>query len=418
MSLSTNNQSAITLGVVRNDLNFSESVSQKLKDFGLDYSKHIISTTIPTTIKTTIPDQQQCYSNALHLAVSDVLFERFSFPSNQSESSSDSESEFEVYSKRSNLNANVQKIISEVRETVKLFTKHPFNNQVLQEFIVQAQGEQMPLVLSSNTKWNTIESMLNVFIKLYDCICSALRKLNKPTLNVKVDVLDDLLKSLKPITLSITALDNKDANLLTAEGILEFLLESLSEENLSYCFAFKEAIKRRIKECRNDDLVELMTYLTQGVCPDEPNTRDKLCKVAYKLIQRLWSEDELEVFKDESKPKTNLTNSEQIDEDVIMDPLERRLKAAINNSIRRSISKPEKITRFQRLQNDFATFEHSMKLSPDLTRLLEVLNTIKPSCTVHERAFKVPSHLCPMKRYNGLEFLNIRIFLRGFFENN
>lgn len=407
----------MTLGVVRNDSALTESIYEKLKEFGLDLDESIVSVTRASNIRLNISHQQQCYSHALHLAVSDVLFERYSPPCISNDSSSDSDSEMIVYSHVSKFNTSIQKILDEVRKTIKLFSENSFNSKVLQSFTIQMYGEDIPLVLNSKTNWNTLEAMLSVFLKVYDCICSGLYELNEPKLNVQKEVLEDLQKGLKPIILSITALNKNDANLLTAEGILEFLLESLSEEKLSYCFAFKEAIKRRIKEIKNENLVDLMRYLQTGVCPETPLPRE-YALLAHEYMKRLFTEDDPEKTQSENTSDVESTKVENNEDDVITDPLERRLKAAINNSIRKSINNPVKITKLQRLQRDFSVFEHSGKLSSDLSRLLEALSTIKPSCTDNQRAFKVPSHLCPTKAYNsGLEFLNIRIFLKGFLEN-
>lgn len=412
----TNSETSITLGVVRNDSAFTESLYEKLKEFDLDLDESIVSVTRASNARLNIGHQQQCYSHALHLAVSDVLFERYSPLCISNDSSSDSDSEMVVYSHVSKFNANIQKIVDEVRKKIQLFSDNTFNSKVLQSFTIQMYGEDIPLVLNSKTNWNTLEPMLTAFVKVYDCICLGLYELSEPKMNVQKEVLDDLRKGLRPIILSITALNKSDANLLTAEGILEFLFESLSEERLSYCFAFKEAIKRRVKEIKNQNLVDLMRYLQTGVCPETPQPRD-YALLAHEYIKRLFSEDDVENTQDDNLVDES-TKVENNEEDILTDPLERRLKAAINNSIRKSINNPIKITKLQRLQRDFSVFEHSGKLSSDLSRLLEALSTIRPSCTDNQRAFKVPSHLCPTKAYNsGLELMNIRTFLKGFFQN-
>lgn len=419
MSITSKNKKPITLGAIRNNNLSSESFHLKLKEFGLDLEEKIISVTKASAINIDTVHQQNCYSNALHLAVSDVLYEACSSPIISNDSSSDSDSEMIVYSHISKFKPNIREIVDEVRRIVKYFSGNTFAKNVLQDFMIEVHGEDIPLMLNSKKNWSTLEPMFNVCAKVYDCFCGALEKLNQPKLNVQKEVIEDIEISLKAIILSITALNKNDANLLTAEGIFEFLLESLSEKKSSYSFAFKDAITRRIQECKNDNLVELMRYLQNGVSPEDPPTRERCISLAHEYIKRLFPEDDSQELQEDSKSYVELIESNVSEDDGTIDPLERKLKAAINNSIRRSVSSPAKVTTFQKLQRDFYVLEQSGKLSNQLSRLLEALTTIQPSCTENQRAFKIPSHLRSIKSCNlGLELLNIRTFLKGFFESD
>ena len=146
-----------------------------------------------------------------------------------------------------------------VRNIVKFFKRSPVKNTILQEHVMQQHGKELNLYLDCKTRWNSIETMLERFLKIVDSIRHALQDLNSNLLNENnLHVLNDLLVALKPIKLAIEALGRQDANLLTADAILKFMIESLQQNDNAISKELSDALLIRINERRNKDLVSLM----------------------------------------------------------------------------------------------------------------------------------------------------------------
>lgn len=79
-------------------------------------------------------------------------------------------------------------------------------------------------------RWNSLEAMLERFVHLKECVVLTLNDLNASHMwneDEEDYKIVELLKVLGLIRLAAKALGRQDANLLTSEGIFEFLLGEL-----------------------------------------------------------------------------------------------------------------------------------------------------------------------------------------------
>lgn len=64
--------------------------------------------------------------------------------------------------------------LNNVRKIVKLFKASLVKNSILQKYVKMEYKKELQLILDSRTRWNSIEPMLERFLKLKDCIIKAL----------------------------------------------------------------------------------------------------------------------------------------------------------------------------------------------------------------------------------------------------
>ena len=112
-----------------------------------------------------------------------------------------------------------------MRRIVKFFRKSPKKNETLQTHVKNEFHKEFILILDSKTRWNSLLEMIERFLKLKKCIEKALIDLDQQFSVSQGEylLLDDILFSLQPMKLAIEALGRRDANLLTADGILKFV---------------------------------------------------------------------------------------------------------------------------------------------------------------------------------------------------
>lgn len=118
---------------------------------------------------------QLCYSHAIHLAVTDVLYKtrgiietdvRVTSEKSEDDYSEDffnsfdldNDFEFPIFS------ANYKRSISQIWKIYKLFRKFPIRNTILQNDLKQEKG----------MRWNSLEVMIERFVTLQKCVVLAL----------------------------------------------------------------------------------------------------------------------------------------------------------------------------------------------------------------------------------------------------
>ena len=70
---------------------------------------------------------------------------------------------------------DLQSLIAKVRNVVKLFRRSPTkNDQTLQKYTVYEFGKALHLILDSKTRWSSLHTMLERFMKLKNCIRKSL----------------------------------------------------------------------------------------------------------------------------------------------------------------------------------------------------------------------------------------------------
>ncbi|CAB4063780.1 unnamed protein product [Lepeophtheirus salmonis] len=250
-------------------IKFISDIKKRLAVFGLDFDKHIVGCTIDGVAssiaakywKEILPVHQQCLAHTMHQAITAVLYEKKLEKDDidreirkdsrstlivglkneeldaledgyASLTSDENEDEEELKSPFSNiLQLGVQNtrevhllkddflsIINKVRRICRIFRKSPLKNERLQDFVKEEfHGKEIKLVLDSNTRWNSLISMIERFLKLKQCIPKALQVINSAEIisTKEWEVLEEMIDVLRPFEIALKGLCSRDANLLT-----------------------------------------------------------------------------------------------------------------------------------------------------------------------------------------------------------
>ncbi|XP_065659760.1 uncharacterized protein LOC136083825 [Hydra vulgaris] len=388
-------------------------VTEKVAEFGLKLGDSIVcSVTDGASMmvkfgKLVSTEHQTCYTHGMHLAVQEVLYEKpseqiqqnsFEETSDDDEVSSDeSESDTEVSFLGAAMDENIpipkvkvhlESVITKVRKIVKLFQKSPVENDVLQEEIKKKHGKEVSLILDCRTRWNSLLSMIQQFLKVKHSIRKVLKDISLHLIcsDDEEDILSDIVAALEPVKLAAEALCRQNATLLTAEGIFKFLVNRLKQQDSPHCIAMKSAILRRFEERRQSNLVSLYRYLSNPECLSDIEEhkvfnmppKSVLQKTTKNLLSRLFptNPDDLEFIQE-------VHGSETLDENPLS--LEEELEEAIQHSAKkqRHISNDE----FKAISKKMLVYEATGKRTANLELLFNALETIPPTSVESERAF-------------------------------
>lgn len=189
---------------------------------------------------------------------------------------------------------NVFEIIQKIRNVVKMFRRSPTkNDEVLQKYVIGEFKEDFSLILDCKTRLSSLLVMLQRFDKLKNCVRKALIdiKSNIVFSDEKMETVKTLIEILLPVKLAVEALCQQNANLLTANTTLEFMLKNIGSGTVLHD-RMKSALKRRISE-RVTDLFHLVQYLHNGTYASSTLGIRKPSKEALvKLIIRHLNEPE------------------------------------------------------------------------------------------------------------------------------
>ena len=415
-------------------------VSEKLKTFNLDLSTDIVASTNDGAavmkkfghISPAI--NQLCYSHAILLAVTDILYNKNKSPletdlNPTSEDSENDESDND-FEELDSLDINNYKlpvpellddyknIICKVRKICKYFRKSPVKNSILQNHVKRKYEKEYNLILDCKTRWNSLEAMLERFVHLKECVVLTLNDLNASHMwneDEEYYKVEELLKVLGPIKLAAEALGRQDANLLTSEGIFEFLLGELQNLKSEISQKLLHAIKARIEERRDTVLVTLILYLqnSQTVLTKSSNkflplaTKSDIIKLSGQILSRL--------YKDYSTGEE--CDIQKRDESDIQEPDNVLLKNAMEVAINKYLKEPEEVTSStQTLRKEFLALEATNKRTKNLELLYQALKTIKPSSVASERVFSISVNFVNKLRTQlNSKSIDVLCFLKSYF---
>ena len=134
-------------------------------------------------------EYQGCYSHALHLAVTYVLYKKSAViendntddeldeNENENDMTTTNEDEDETditfvedTQTREDLADDIHSAIVHVRQDVKKIRKSPKSNESLQTNVRASFGKELKLILDVKTRWNSFFDMLQRYCKLRSCI--------------------------------------------------------------------------------------------------------------------------------------------------------------------------------------------------------------------------------------------------------
>lgn len=238
-----------------------------MKDFNLDISKDIVGVTtdgasVMVKLEKIIEaEHQQCMAHCINLAITDVLYKSTLNPSvdidvveqnyndadvndvddddDNNDDDIDEEDgngiiiELDASITTSNINirhTGISSLVSTIRKVVKTFKNSPSkNDKYLQKYVREQLGKETPLKLDCQTRWNSMLFMLETFEEIKFCIQKALIDISSDIhfSDEEFNLLSSLIAALTPVKLTVDALCRKDANLLTADASLTFMLDTL-----------------------------------------------------------------------------------------------------------------------------------------------------------------------------------------------
>ena len=192
----------------------------------------------------------------------------------------------------------VAEVIGKVRTLVKIFRKSPLKDEILQKHIQAQLNSELKLILDSKTRWNSLLEMIKIFVRAEKCIRMALVEIETSTTitNAEIKIPHDLIDVLELVKHAVDGLCRRNATLLTAERIHDFVFKTLSNFNSAYLASLKSHLEVRIKDRRNVYLVHLLKYLHD---PDflmgnkvnifgEYGNKSKMYTLASTLMQKLF----------------------------------------------------------------------------------------------------------------------------------
>ena len=101
-------------------------------------------------------------------------------------------------------------------------------------------------------------------------------------------VLENIITCLKPIEKGISSLCQRDANLLTAEGIFDFMFRQFEIVGSEFAFELLQNLRQRFIERRQCDNINVMKYsLNPDSVRDDPSIKRKVVQKTMKLILAL-----------------------------------------------------------------------------------------------------------------------------------
>ena len=265
-------------------------VKERLHEFGLEMENIVAATTDGASVMKSFGRMiccvhQLCFAHGYHLAVTHFLYARQNFfegvekerdnnNNNGSDSKFSSEQKMEEVDEAAvdlveteaigvELQQLVAEVIGKVRTVVKMFRKSPLKDEILQKHTQVQLNIELKLILDSKTRWNSLLEMIKIFVRAEKCIRMALVEIGTSTTitNAKIKIIHDLIDVLEPVKHAVDGLCKRNATLLTAERIHDFVFKTLSNSNSAYSASLKSHLEVRIKDRRNTCLCFVLFYL-------------------------------------------------------------------------------------------------------------------------------------------------------------
>jgi len=423
-----------------------ELVENKLNEFHLNFSHIIGCTTDGAAVMVKFGHlapiyHQLCYNHGVHLAVMDVLCKKSSefIPmKNINEDFNDCESDDSNISESDDENVDIVRIsadqqpvqlcdnykclLGKVRKIVKLFKVSPLKNNILQKYVKDEYGEgkEFSALLDCRTRWNSIQVMLERFLKIKNSIKKALIDLKLEHLFIEEDDvknIETLSNTLKPITMAVNELSRRNMNLLTSEGVFKFLFESLETQQTEFSNSMILSLKLRLEERRNKNIISIINFL------QNPSTVKDRFTVKFGDFFRMNTKAEIIKSIKELSSKFLAINAYaeevDLDEEGYLDmghsevSLSEKLQRSIENCLK-PMNVKEKANQYY--VKEINMFESTGIITPNLSKLFDYLKTIQPTSTESERVFSMASNLVTMKRQNlSDQSITAILFLRSYF---
>lgn len=270
----------------------------------------------------------------------------------------------------------------------------------------------MGLILDCKTRWSSLADMITRFLVLKEPIMKTLIDLkNEITFSSsELALLQELSTSLNIVKVTVEALCQENANLLTAETALQFMVGKLQATNSFTSDQLLQALKKRITERRLLDLVCTLKYLhnpriyysetPSDIFPSPGN--DTIAKVITEINVRYFSQiqdfddnDDRSLFDHQQQRQRQ---NEAIQETAISFKEELQKKIDDTVSATSSISTDINFSCREELETSIlmqmAVFDRGGPRQVNLSQAYDFLQCIPPTSVECERVFSSSKYIC------------------------
>ena len=211
--------------------------------------------------------------------------------------------------------------------------------------------------------------------------------------NAEIKILHDLIDVLEPVKYAVDGLCKKNATLLTAERIHDFVFKTFSNSNSAYSASLKSHLEVRIKDRRNACLVHLLenlhdpNFLMKNKFDifGEYGNKNKMYTLAASLMQKLFGVPEPGPGEESQlAPLASTSVCSDSSRASLKEELERAITSASIPATRPSIT-PNLNRRM--VQKECKVLEACGIRPANLQTLYEALLSIHPTSVEAERAF-------------------------------
>lgn len=265
--------------------------------------------------------------------------------------------------------------------------------------------------------WNSLHDMLGNFLKIFDCVQQAFYQLKMTDLlsPVNKNLIQDIFNVLEPVKICVLEIGKADADLMSADISLEFMLDKLSNSESPLASSLINALTYRITERRHRLMSSLLSFL---INPDHRSTnkydcipmatQNEMSAFAEKLYDRLFASDHSD--SEDDIEETESSTLEVSSKDLSSELRERiaRIKKA---------GGPANIETTQGwAKKHFALFKKTRMLSTRLQLLKKALMSVKPTSIDCERVFSTTGKIVsPLRTNLSDKSINAITFLKYHF---
>ena len=428
------------LGLVRIKGKFSAElcsylISQKLSEFGIEFEKDVISITtdccsMMKKLGRIVPTFQQLfYAHGLQLALQDVFYRNQSIRTESVDTSETDEQDVNDDDESDDddgllvlgstaeisivLNLDTYEMVNKVRRIVKIFKRSPLKNEILQRYVKEIYPNGLNVILDCKTRWSSLVNMLERIIQIKLPIQKALLDLGYEDINIRdqeIEVISSIVEAINPIKIALEAICRRDANLITAEATVKFLLDEMNKSHSNYYSRIQEAINQRIVQERYTKTSVSSNIFTILLHDLKKAVVNAFCT---ELLSRILGKgDNEEILIDEA-----LSTSDMFED--IPDSENLSVTLELQLAIDQSMRKPHEIVQRNQsisvyLKYELTIAEQTGKRGYFLEKIYQMLLTIPPTSVEAERVFSSSAYLCNKFRTRlGDKTLDTLCFIRN-----
>ncbi|KAI6647643.1 hypothetical protein LOD99_8608 [Oopsacas minuta] len=227
-------------------------LESKHEEFDIHLNEHVVAVvTDGASVMTKMgklckPIHQICFAHAIHLAICDVLYD------------------------------------PKTNYSVEILGNSPAElNEELHDHMLHDDDEICDP--------HDIESILPILKHHLNLLINTVRIIASITIyEHEWEMLDDIHKCLKPVEIAVASLCSRDSNLLTAEGIFNFMYPQIDNIGSQLALDVFQTLKERINDRRVIEIVAIMKYLLNPESIDNSIKKSDLLKTAKVILKCLY----------------------------------------------------------------------------------------------------------------------------------